>query len=93
MMKMKAAAFFVCLAVGSVPAKAWDGQDAETGASVEIEKGNLVRPGETIEYYDHDVGAYKEGEVQSIDGSGSSVDVEVQDPETGETRTLEMDNN
>lgn len=70
---------------------AWDGIDSETGASVDIGKGNLVRRGETIEIYDGKSGTYKDVEVNSIDRNGGSVDVEIYDSETGETRVLEMD--
>jgi hypothetical protein len=70
---------------------AWDGYDYESGGYVEIEKGNLVRPGEEIEYYDYGSGEYKYGDVESIDSYGSSVDVEIYDQESGEYRTFEMD--
>lgn len=73
------------------PAFAWDGVDSNTGDSVEIEKGNLVRPGQDIEVYDWGSGEYRDVEVQSIQGSGSSVDVEVYDYESGEYRTFEME--
>ncbi len=73
------------------PALAWDGYDYEKGSSVEIEKGSLVREGEDIEYFDYDEGEYRAGEVQSVDRFGSSVEIEVQDDESGETRTLDMD--
>ncbi|MET3758735.1 hypothetical protein ABID08_006119 [Rhizobium binae] len=69
----------------------WDGFDNETGASVEIGKGNLVRSGQTIEIYDHGSGEYRDVDVQSIQRSGGSVEVEVYDSESGEYRTLEMD--
>jgi hypothetical protein len=71
--------------------KAWDGYDYDKGTYVEIEKGNLVREGETIEIYDYEDGGYKDVEVESVDRYGSTVEVEVTDPETGETRTLDMD--
>ena len=32
---------------------AWDGYDYDSGSYVEIDKGNLVRSGEEIEYYDY----------------------------------------
>ena len=70
---------------------AWDGYDSETGAAVEVEKGNLVREGSEIEYYDHDAGGYKNVEVQNIQRSGSEVEVEVYDYEEGEYRTLIME--
>lgn len=70
---------------------AWDGYDYESGSYVEIDKGNLVRPGRDIEIYDYGTGEYKDVEVQSIRGSGSGAEVEVYDYDTGEYRTLDMD--
>jgi len=70
---------------------AWDGYDYDRGSYVEIEKGNLVRPGREIEYYDYGSGEYKHGDVESIDSYGSSVEVEIYDSDTGEYRTFEMD--
>ena len=74
------------------PAAAWDGYDYESGNYVEIEKGQLVRPGREIEYFDYDKGEYRYGDVESIRDSGSSVEVEVYDQESGEYRTFEMEN-
>lgn len=73
------------------PALAWDGVDSNTGDSVEIGKGNLVRPGQDIEIYDWGSGEYRDVEVQSIQDNGGSVEVEVYDTESGEYRTLEME--
>ena len=70
---------------------AWDGYDYDKGAYIEIEKGNKVRAGETIEIYDYGTGEYKDVEVDSVNRSGNSVEIEVTDSETGETRTLDMD--
>jgi len=77
--------------LSAVPSFAWDGYDYEKGSYVEIEKGNLVRPGEEIEIYDYGDGEYKNVEVESITGSGSGAEVEVYDHEIGEYRTLDMD--
>jgi hypothetical protein len=84
---------FLLLAVVmlSTSVRAWDGYDWDKGTSVEIESGNLVRSGEQIEFYDWDKGEYRTGEVQSVDRYGSSVDVEIIDDDSGETRTFEMD--
>lgn len=82
---------FSILALTS-PAAAWDGYDYESGNYVEIEKGQLVRPGREIEYFDYDKGEFRYGDVESIRDSGSSVEVEVYDQESGEYRTLEMEN-
>ncbi len=70
---------------------AWDGYDYNSGSYIEIDKGNLVRPGKDIEIYDYSSGQYKDVEVQSIYGSGSSTEVEVYDYSTGEYRTFDMD--
>jgi hypothetical protein len=70
---------------------AWDGYDYESGGDIEIEEGNLVRPGEEIEYFDYDSGEYRYGDVESINSSGSFVEVEVYDQESGEYRTFEME--
>ena len=64
---------------------------ANTGDSVEIEKGNLVRRGQDIEVYDWGSGRYRDVEVQSIRESGGSVEVEVYDYDSGQYRTFEME--
>lgn len=79
---------FILFSANSI---AWDGYDANTGNSVEIGSGNLVRSGETIEIYDYEDGQYKDVDVESITSYGSSVEVEVYDHDSGEYRTLEMD--
>lgn len=86
------AALVLILQLISAPASfAWDGVDSQTGQSVEIGKGNLVRSGSDIEVYDSGTGEYRDVEVQSIRRSGNSVEVEVYDYTSGEYRTLEMD--
>ena len=71
-------------------AVAWDGTNTTTGSSVEIERGQLVRSGRTIEVYDSSEG-YKEYDVDSIRRSGGTVEIEATDSTTGESTTLEMD--
>ncbi len=74
-----------------VTALAWDGYDYESGNYVEIDKGNLVREGQQIEYYDYESGEYRYGDVESIESSGSGAEVEIYDHESGEYRTFEME--
>ena len=69
----------------------WDGYDYDRGSYIEIDKGNLVRPGNDIEIYDYGTGEYKDVEVESINRYGHSTEVEVYDRSTGEYRTFEMD--
>ena len=70
---------------------AWDGYDYDKGAYIEIDKGNRVRTGETIEIYDYNDGTYKDVDIESVNGSGSSVEIEVYDWQSGEYRTFEME--
>jgi hypothetical protein len=87
---MKKAVCFACLFVSAC--LAWDGYDWDSGSYVEIGKGNLVRSGRDIEIYDYGDGRYKDVEVQSIRKTYSGkVEVEVYDPQSHKTRTLEMD--
>lgn len=71
-------------------AHAWDGFDWGSGSFVEVQKGELVREGETIEIYEYGEG-YKEVDVESISRYGSSVELDVYDHDTGEYRTFDMD--
>jgi hypothetical protein len=83
--------FAACFSLAcSSPAFAWDGTNSNTGSSVEIERGQLVRPGRTVEVYDGTEG-YKEYDVDSIRRSGRTVEIEATDSVTGESTTLEMD--
>src|ERR1700731_2672806 len=59
-------------------AVAWDGTNTTTGTSVEIEHGQLVRSGRTIEVYDSSEG-YKDYDVDSIRRSGGTVEIEASD--------------
>lgn len=91
-LKFTSAAVALLLAFISTPS-AWDGYDSESGSPVVIEKGNLVREGKEIEYYDYADNEYKNVEVENIERNGSTVSIEVYDYESGEYRVLEMDDN
>ena len=65
----------------------WGGYDSDSGSNIEIEKGTLVRPGETIDVYDYDSGDYKTVDVESV----TSDEVEVYDSNSGEYKTYDMD--
>lgn len=87
--------FFLTLAAAlffSSSALAWDGYNLNTGAEVEIGKGNLVRRGSTIDVYDYNSGEYKSVDVEAIRRTPlGTVEVDVYDYNTGESSTLEMD--
>lgn len=78
------------LAILATPAVAWDGTDTSTGSSVEIDKGQLVRPGRSIDVEDSEDGL-KTYDVLSIRRIGPTVEVEVFDPDSGDIKTLDMD--
>lgn len=84
---------FAALAAAAVagPVQAWDGYDYGTGNYVEIGPGNLVRSGNDIEFYDYESGEYRNGTVEDINRTGSTVEIEIYDQETGEYRTFEME--
>lgn len=81
----------ISILAAATHAFAWDGYDADNGAYVKIEKGNLVRSGRDIEIYDYSQGEYIDVTVESIRANGRYVEVEVTDHTTGESRTLEME--
>lgn len=70
---------------------AWDGYDYQTGDYVSIDRGNLVRPGLEIEFYDYNTGEYRYGDVEGMNDLGGSVEVEVYDHTTEQRRYLEME--
>ena len=73
------------LGTAFTPAHAWDGTD-NNGTNVTIERGNLVRRGEEIEFYDEATGDYHTGEVEHIRDTGYGTEVEVYDHDRGEYR-------
>ena len=84
---LRSLAFLSVLLVIRQEALSWSGYDYAKGTFVEIESGNLVREGETIEVYDYDEGEYRDMEVEDIQGN----ELEVTDSYTGESRTFDMD--
>lgn len=82
---------FASIGIGPIPCLAWDGYDYDRSSSVEIERGNLVRSGNDIEFYDYGDGSYHQAEVQDINRYANEVEVEVYDNELGESRTLTME--
>ena len=70
---------------------AWDCEDQDSGDSIEIDKGQLVRRGNNIEFFDYGDNSYHSGDIEDIRKFGSTVEIEITDDETGKTRILEMD--
>ena len=88
---MKKLIITILFTLSSPFALAWDGYDYENGTHIEIDKGNLVRNGSEIEFYDYQSSEYRSAVIQDINSYGPSNEVEVYDYDTGEYRTFEMD--
>jgi hypothetical protein len=70
---------------------AWDGYDWANSSSVQIDKGELVREGESVEFYDYGSSEYRSIDIDSIETTGDNVEITGIDSETGEQRTFEME--
>lgn len=90
-MNSKLGSLMLTIAFASAPALSWEGVELESGNSIEIEEGNLVRTGETIDYFDWDEDEYRTVTIDDISRYGDTVEIEATDDETGETVTLEME--
>lgn len=88
---MRNVVLLLAFSIVALPALAWDGIDSASGESVSIERGNLVRSGQDIKFYDVAKGETRTATVESVTTSGSGADVEIYDHDSGETRTLEME--
>jgi len=71
---------------------AWDGTNSGNGNAVQIERGQTVRQGREVEFYDYGAGTYRTFDVDSVRQSGGGVEVEGTDS-SGNAVTLEMDGN
>lgn len=87
---MKLILVFIILTL-PLPAGAWDGKIRGTSEYVEIGRGQYVRNGEIIEYYNHDTGETHEAEVDSVDDGNGSTNVTVVDGDSGVKSVLEME--
>lgn len=87
---MRRSLALVLLALSGEPALSWEGTD-QSGNSVVIEGGNLVRSGEDIEVFNYGAGRYENYTVEGIHRAGGLVELEVYNHDTGEHTTLEMD--
>lgn len=80
---------FLFLLINSSIVFGWDGYDHDNNSYVEIEKGNLVRAGNEIEFYDYEAG-YRAATVENIERNGNEVEIQVLDHESQQYRTLTM---
>jgi hypothetical protein len=87
---MRAALIVALLLSG--PASAWEVQDLESGANIDIDRGTVVKTGETIRFYDYGVGEHHTGRITAISFRKGAMDVEVHDDKSDRLRTLVMKN-
>lgn len=84
--------FGILLILAFLPSAAfsWDGINAQNAERITIESGTLVREGKTIDVYDHESGNYKTVIVEDIRTTGITKQIDITDPDTGETETYDM---
>lgn len=68
----------------------WSGYDYDKSTYIDINEGNTVRSGNTVEVYDYNTG-YRYMDVNSVSRFGGTVTIEALDMESGEMRSFEMD--
>lgn len=76
----------------ATPSYSWDGYDHDHATSIEIGKGNLVREGLTIEFYDWSDDKYHVAKILSQESASSGTELIIKDLENGEIRTFLMEN-
>ena len=81
----------LCLFMFHSVSYAWDGEAEDTGNCVRIDKGNLVRKGLDIEFYDCEDEEYREANVNYIKSGNGVVELEVYDYKKEEDRLFIME--
>ncbi|MBD9414650.1 DUF5334 family protein [Pseudomonas sp. PDM16] len=76
----------------SGPVSAWQGQDLKTGANIDVDRGAVIRNGESIKFYDYGAGEYRTGRITGISFRKGVMDVEIHDEKSDQSRTLVMEN-
>ncbi|MDA9817939.1 DUF5334 family protein [Flavobacteriaceae bacterium] len=70
---------------------AWNGYDWKTGQVIEIGKGNLVRDGSMIEFYDWNDNEFHNARVIYIDDSSQGGELKVFDIDMEKDRIFDME--
>ncbi|MDX2082499.1 MAG: DUF5334 family protein [Rickettsiales bacterium] len=61
------------------PCFAWDGIDVKKNSTIQIESGNLVREGSTIEFFDSADGDYHTGRVIMMNEVSHATELKIED--------------
>ncbi|WP_394559269.1 DUF5334 family protein [Aquipseudomonas alcaligenes] len=85
---MRAALLFTLLLSG--PALAWEGHDQQSKTNVDIDRGTMIKSGETIRFYDYAAGEYRNARIIAVSFRKGLMDIEVHDESSGQPRTLVM---
>jgi hypothetical protein len=70
---------------------AWSGYEVGNDNEIEIGKGNLVRDGEIIKFYDWEAGEDRRAEVRDVDDNSGGTDLELYDLKEEKVRFFRMD--
>ena len=87
---MKTKLLFLVLFLTTKSAFAWTGYDFDNKTEIEIGEGNLVREGLMIQFYDSKLDNYRTVKVLFMEAIAGGTRIQVKDLETGEERTLIM---
>ncbi len=71
------------------PALAMDGVNVDTGDAVTVDDGTEFKVGDVIAMFDAD-GNEMDVQVQAVNDTGTALDVDVADQDTGDTATVEF---
>lgn len=88
-MRLTLSALAISLFAFASPAFAMDGTNVDTGDSVTVDDGTTFKIGDTIAVYDVD-GNEMDVEIQAVNETDNAVDVDIADPDSGETATIEF---
>lgn len=75
--------FFLAIIIGTaITSKtcfAWDGIDPKKNSTIQIDAGNLVREGSTIDFYDSLDGNYHTGKVLTMNSVSHATELTIED--------------
>jgi hypothetical protein len=74
----------------SPAALAWDGEDLQTGNSIQIDFPHRVKTDNVIQYYDTDTGIYHDAQVESMQRGEKGIEVEIYDYDTKRYKVLKL---
>ena len=88
-MRLTFSTLIISLLAFASPAFAMDGTNVDTGDLVTVDDGTIFKVGDTIPFYDTE-GNELDAEIQAVNETDSAIDVDITDPDSGDTATIEF---